>query len=70
MTDETRSNDPDASESRAKSPPEGLCPSCRHVQTVVSERGSRFLLCRLSAQDERYRKYPPQPVMACSGWVR
>ena len=46
----------------------GLCPRCRHGRTVASERGSRFLLCGLARSDSRYRKYPPQPVVACPGF--
>jgi len=48
----------------------GLCPRCRHVKTVTSERGSTFLLCRKSAEDPRYPKYPPQPVVSCPGFER
>jgi hypothetical protein len=48
----------------------GLCPECRHVRVIESERGSRFLSCRLAARDPRFRRYPPQPVLACSGWER
>ena len=47
---------------------ESLCESCAHVREVVSGSGSRFLLCRLSHQDRRYRKYPPQPVVQCRGF--
>lgn len=45
-----------------------LCASCGHVREVVAGTGSRFLLCRLSQQDKRYAKYPPQPVVHCSGY--
>lgn len=45
----------------------GLCPSCRHVRVVQSDRGSRFYLCRRAALDPRFRKYPPQPVASCPG---
>lgn len=47
----------------------GLCPSCRHVRAIVTER-SRFWLCTRARTDPRYRKYPPQPVVACPGWER
>ena len=47
---------------------EGLCPHCINVQVITSDRGSRFYLCRLSATDKRYPKYPPQPVIACDGY--
>lgn len=45
-----------------------LCPVCVHVQRVTSNRGSVFLLCRLSASDERFPRYPPLPVRACIGF--
>jgi len=48
----------------------GLCPQCAHVKKVVSGRGSTFLLCRKSADDPRYPKYPPQPVVSCRGFQR
>jgi hypothetical protein len=48
-------------------PPEGLCPGCVHVRAITSDRGSTFFLCRLSLTDERFPKYPPQPVVACAG---
>jgi hypothetical protein len=40
-----------------------------HVQVITSDRGSTFFLCRLSLTDERFPKYPPQPVVACAGHV-
>jgi hypothetical protein len=46
----------------------GLCASCRHAQTVTSDRGSRFTLCGLWKIDPRFPKYPRLPVLACSGW--
>jgi hypothetical protein len=45
-----------------------LCKSCEHVREIVSGTGSRFLLCRLSQTDERFAKYPPQPVIRCEGY--
>jgi hypothetical protein len=48
---------------------ESLCESCRFKRTVVSGRGSRFLLCELARQDRRFPKYPPQPVTRCSGYA-
>lgn len=47
----------------------GLCARCRHVQVVDSRRGSRFYLCRLSATDPRFPKYPRLPVLRCEGFV-
>jgi len=40
------------------------------AQEVVSGKGSKFLLCQMSQQDERYPKYPPQPVVRCKGYER
>jgi hypothetical protein len=45
-----------------------LCETCAHLREVMSGRGSRFLLCLLSRTDGRYPKYPPQPVLRCSGY--
>ena len=47
----------------------GLCPRCANVTIIISDRGSRFYLCRLSVTDERFPKYPPQPVLACGGFA-
>lgn len=47
----------------------GLCARCRNVQVVESSRGSRFYLCRLSATDRRFPKYPRLPVLECIGFV-
>jgi hypothetical protein len=51
-------------------PRESLCPGCSNVQVITNDRGSRFYLCRLSATDKRFPKYPPQPVIICAGYVR
>jgi hypothetical protein len=48
--------------------PAGLCGGCRHVQVITSDRGSRFYLCRLSATDSRFRRYPVIPVRECAGF--
>jgi hypothetical protein len=45
-----------------------LCETCNQKREVVSGTGSRFLFCRLSQTDARYRKYPPQPVVRCEGY--
>lgn len=45
-----------------------LCETCRHVREITSARGSRFLLCQKSLKDERFAKYPPQPVIRCAGF--
>ena len=44
-----------------------LCETCENVRAVCTAR-SRFLLCRLSATNAAYPKYPPQPVMRCDGY--
>ena len=46
----------------------GLCVQCRHMQRIVSERGSVFLLCRRSRTDPSFPKYPRLPVLGCSGF--
>ena len=47
----------------------GLCERCAHVQIVTSAKGSRFYLCRLSAVDPRFPRYPPIPVIQCAGFT-
>lgn len=46
----------------------GLCEDCVHSRVVESAKGSRFYLCRLSETDSRFTKYPPLPVLLCSGY--
>lgn len=50
--------------------PRSLCTSCAHVQLVRSAKGSVFLLCARSKRDPSFPKYPPQPVIRCSGHER
>ena len=45
-----------------------LCETCAWMREVVTPKGSRFLLCRLSQTDPAYPKYPPQPVVRCEGY--
>ena len=59
----------DSRESGQPAAHDGLCPRCVHVQVIANDRGSRFFLCRLSAVDRRFPKYPPQPVITCAGHV-
>jgi hypothetical protein len=40
------------------------------MREVVTPKGSRFLLCRLSQTDPAFPKYPPQPVVSCDGYQR
>ena len=47
----------------------GLCASCRHARTIRSSKGSEFWLCeRSTTEPERFRKYPPLPVLRCAGY--
>ncbi|HUE96414.1 MAG TPA: hypothetical protein VMN39_07120 [Longimicrobiaceae bacterium] len=46
----------------------GLCGTCTHARTIVSGRGADFFLCRLSATDPRFPRYPRLPVVGCRGW--
>jgi hypothetical protein len=46
-----------------------LCESCTSMREVVSGKGSRFLLCQLSATNPAFAKYPPQPIVRCSGYL-
>ena len=48
----------------------GLCPTCVHVRVVEGANGSRFLMCKLAKEDDRFAKYPPQPVVRCAGHER
>ena len=48
----------------------GLCSDCGHARIIRSDRGSIFYLCRLSATDSRFAKYPRLPVLSCPGYQR
>jgi hypothetical protein len=37
---------------------------------VVSGKGSRFYLCRLSEVDSRFAKYPRLPMLQCAGFEK
>jgi hypothetical protein len=39
------------------------------MRLVISGKGSRFLLCELSRADDRFVKYPRQPVLGCAGYL-
>ena len=45
-----------------------LCETCASMRGVITPKGSRFLLCRLSQTDPAFPKYPPQPVVRCGGY--
>jgi len=46
----------------------GLCARCAWARIVESQKGSTFLRCNLAKEDERFAKYPPQPVLRCDGY--
>lgn len=46
----------------------GLCRGCRNAHMVKTPR-SEFWLCRLSASDARFEKYPRLPVKECPGYA-
>ncbi len=45
-----------------------LCELCCHLKEVLSGKGSRFLMCQKSVTDNRFAKYPPQPVIQCAAF--
>ncbi|MEO0651217.1 MAG: hypothetical protein AAFZ65_11125 [Planctomycetota bacterium] len=45
-----------------------LCAGCDHGRQVRSARGSVFLNCGRAKVDPRFDKYPPQPVVHCTGY--
>jgi hypothetical protein len=49
--------------------PAGLCERCAHVQVILSSKGSRFYLCRMSSIDPRFPRYPAIPVLQCDGFA-
>jgi hypothetical protein len=46
----------------------GLCFDCVHARAIQSDRGTVFRLCRLSATDPEFPKYPRLPVRICTGY--
>ena len=56
-------------DSRAEEQDAGLCARCAYALVIRNDRGSRFYLCRLSATDFRFTKYPQLPVRRCRGFV-
>lgn len=49
-------------------PSVGLCSVCANSRVTGNRRGSIFWLCRLSAEDARFRRYPRLPVARCPGF--
>ena len=47
--------------------PIGLCRDCRHAREVPTA-GTRYWLCRRSATDPSFPKYPRLPMRACRGF--
>jgi len=45
----------------------GLCADCLHARRVENAHGSVFILCKRSANDTAYPKYPRLPVLVCPG---
>lgn len=46
----------------------GLCAVCVHSRVIRSRRGSAFWYCRMSETDPTFPRYPPLPVLRCSGY--
>jgi hypothetical protein len=59
---------PEPERPQARDPNVGLCFDCLNARRVKSERGSVFYLCRLSATDSKFEKYPRIPVIQCPGY--
>ncbi len=59
----------DRGERRQAEVPAGLCATCLHQRIITSDRGSRFVMCGLSATDRRFPRYPALPVVACDGYT-
>src|SRR5438552_9667230 len=38
------------------------------MRSIITPKGSRFLLCQLSKSGPAYPKYPPQPIVRCEGY--
>ncbi len=49
--------------------PAGLCETCEHMSSIVSDRGSQFIRCNLAEVDPSFPKYPRLPVMQCTGYL-
>jgi hypothetical protein len=45
------------------------CLRCADHRTIVSGKGSVFMLCQSTATPKQWPKYPPQPVRQC-GYFR
>jgi hypothetical protein len=47
----------------------GLCAGCAFVRLITSSRGTVFYLCERSRTNPAFPKYPPLPVLRCTGHV-
>jgi hypothetical protein len=47
---------------------DGLCADCIHRKEIRSARGSIFVMCLRSFSEPEYPKYPPLPVLRCTGF--
>jgi hypothetical protein len=59
----------DVATKKSVEPNAGLCGNCANARRMESDRGSVFILCKLSFEDPRFPKYPRLPVLACSGYA-
>jgi hypothetical protein len=46
----------------------GLCATCTHARTIRSAKGSEFWLCEHAKTNPHFKKYPPLPVLRCTGF--
>lgn len=46
----------------------GLCFGCRHARSQENARGSRFWRCLRADREPDFLRYPPLPVLECSGF--
>jgi predicted CoA-binding protein len=51
----------------APADPVGLCGSCAHAKRVPTDQ-TTYWLCRRSAEDASFEKYPRLPMRGCRGW--
>ena len=51
-------------------PEVGLCSGCSNALEQASPKGQRFWRCTLADNNPAFRRYPPLPVQACSGFQR
>lgn len=61
--------DPRDGSRAAAMPDPGLCGACDHARVIETRTGSRFHLCRLSAVDPSFPRYPRLPVLRCRGYL-